>query len=181
MIILQASEFAWLESDDQAGGDQCAHGRVTFSVDGVLFVGPEEGNWTLGAAGLSLLRTLEYDHTADNPVAASDQLFPCCANMVLPSDGPFGSFAIGCPNGVDVYIRHLDGLVHFTHGHKSARASIAEWRDAVFAFAGQVDAFYRQSAPRLPLQDEQEKIGWRRFWGEWNERMDACAEIMQRR
>ena len=69
--------------------DLCAHGTVEFSVDGVLLVTPEDGEWTVSATGLYLLRTLTDDHTPEASVCEGNLLFPCCAFSVWPLAGRY--------------------------------------------------------------------------------------------
>ena len=79
MIRLAVHDLSWVtgRADDPEG--QCAHGTVEFSADDRHFVRPEEGELTVSAAGLFLLRSLTDDNTPDNPIAECTLLFPTVA------------------------------------------------------------------------------------------------------
>jgi hypothetical protein len=77
MITLVPTRLHWIKDDGTDDPcDLCAHSPVQFEIDGNTLVAAEDGDATVGAAAIYLLRTLEQDHTDDNPVG--DHLFPCC-------------------------------------------------------------------------------------------------------
>ena len=75
---LRALELGWIKGREDDPADQCAHGKILFQVGNIIFARPEDGIWTVSAAGLFLLRTLEYDHTAMNPLSEFNFLIPHC-------------------------------------------------------------------------------------------------------
>ena len=84
MITLQATSLTWLNTEEDCPTDLCAHGKVHFAIDDIEFVAPAE-EWTLSAAAIYLLRTLERDHTPANRVG--DHLFPCCGHTIYADEG----------------------------------------------------------------------------------------------
>jgi hypothetical protein len=76
MISLAAHELCWIKGGSDDPEDQCAHGKVALEIDGVSLVRPEDGEWTVSAAALFLLRTLTADHTPERPVAEGSFSFP---------------------------------------------------------------------------------------------------------
>lgn len=173
MLALEPIDPHWLESEDDPRDDQCAHGHVRFEIDGTILVSREDGELTLSAAALFLLRTLEHDHTAQSPVTEGSQLFPCCGFNVWLCGDRFPVMILGCPTGVDVEVRHVDGLVEFARGAKRAHVVLPEWERAVLSFVSSVEEFYSRSKVRNPIQNPEDAEGWEAFWGEWRARRDA--------
>jgi len=73
-----------------------------------------------------------------------------------------------------VEIVHAAGRVTFHSEVGTASASLAEWCRAVLGFAEQVEAFYRRSTPKVPLDDDYDEQGWTEFWREWRERQASA-------
>lgn len=76
-VVLPGSELGWLHE-----ADLCAHCKAQPSVGGQLLVGPADGEFTVSAAGLFLLRTLEADHVSGDALTDENQLFPCCGFLI---------------------------------------------------------------------------------------------------
>jgi hypothetical protein len=167
MIVLMAHEFSWL-GDPKS--DFCAHAKVEFRVRNTSFITPSDGEWTVSGAGLYLLRTLSFDHSLDNSIAESNFLFPCCAFSIWLVEEKFKVMCIGCPNGIDVEVRHVNGMVHLELNGVSEQVTESEWREAVLSFVNQVEQFYITSEPKIKVNDENERNGLEGFWQEWHER-----------
>ena len=87
----------WL--DDAWEVDLYSHGHIRLTVGGIA-VSDETMNYGISDSALALLRTVESDHTADQPVA--DRLFfHGCATIPM----------MACPIGVNWEVRHHSGLV----------------------------------------------------------------------
>lgn len=170
MLILSLFEAHWLDAPDPLD-DQCAHGRVLLSVEGHEFVGPQDGEITVSAAALNLLRTIDHDHTREAPVSEGGQLFPCCGFNVWLAGERFPVLIVGCPIGINLEI------VHAAHGvvlrSKNHEALVSEqcWRSAVVSFAESVLAFYGREPPRNPIDDPEDQKGWLAFWREYADRL----------
>jgi hypothetical protein len=173
LVTLEGTEFQWVRGTEDDPTDQCAHGRVRFEVDDATFVSPDDGLWTVTAAALHLLRTLEMDHTPSAPVTANNALIPCCGFFVIPSDGVLRCAVLGCPHGVDLEVKHDGGWVTIASVSTTARVPEEEWRQAVLAFAGRVRDFYRACLPKTPDGDQLRRDGWAALWSEWDERAAA--------
>ncbi len=175
MLTLRATSINWLNGSPLSAGDLCAHGKVEMLVDGTTLVSPGQDDLTLSAAALYLLRTLKDDHTPDNPVAEANLLFPCCGHAVFKNNGRYSVVCIGCPNGVDVYVRHQSDQVTLQAAESDAFHTIPlqEWRRAVLAFVSQVEQFYEANERSEPSTPEDEE-GWRLFWQEWQSRATAA-------
>jgi hypothetical protein len=187
VITLRPTRLHWLNDAPDDVADLCAHSPVDFRVGEAAFVRAADGDWTVSAAGLYLLRTLTRDHTRATPVG--DHLFPCCGFTMMDlrppaasatTDGGGGADAdavvvFGCPNGIDVAVEHVggggeDGSVRLTDAAgRAVTVSKADWRQAVTGFADAVEAFYRAASAKVPPAGDDEN-GYRAFWEEWHRR-----------
>jgi hypothetical protein len=174
MLILRPTHLHWLNQEVEDPADLCAHSPIELTVGGVALVQPSDGDWTVSAAALYLLRTLSGPHTAESRLG--DHLFPCCGFTMYDVDEP-DVVIIGCLTGMDFDVIREDVQVRLTsaddHVH---RAPFLEWRDAVCAFADAVKDFYDRSAPRQPSTHEDER-GLRTFWREWERRRASAAAL----
>ena len=80
MIILTPTRLHWIKDDGDDQSDLCAHSPVLFQIEDKILVAPSDGNVTVSAAAIYLLRTLERDHTKGKPVG--EQLLPCCGHAL---------------------------------------------------------------------------------------------------
>jgi len=153
--------------------DQCAHGKMLFQVDATVYVQPEGGKWTLSAAGLFLLRTLEHDHTKANPVSEHNLLIPCCGHSAwLNEGGRFKLLCTGCGLGKNPEVIHRDKTI-LIRGEQEQTVSFMEWKDSVFAFVDQVREFYDKSSPKVLPDEGVDREGGAAFWQEWRARRGA--------
>jgi hypothetical protein len=175
MLTLRATSINWLNGSPLSAGDLCAHGKVELAVRDAVLVEPGKDDLTLSAAGLYLLRTLTADHTADDPVSEANLLFPCCGHSVFKNNGKYGVVCVGCPNGVDVFVRHEgESVVLQVAGHEQLhRVPLREWRQSVLGLVAQVEHFYETNENSEPSTPEDEE-GWRLFWEEWRVRASAA-------
>jgi hypothetical protein len=172
---LLALELGWTKGADDDPTDQCVHGRVLFQIGATTFVRPEDDIWTVGAAGLFLLRTLEHDHTIESPVSEANVLIPCCGHAVyrnLRGRGRFEVLCMGCNQGKNPEVIHKDENVVIRADHDE-EVSFAEWKTHVFEFVDQVQRFYRQCAPKAIPDDPDDRAGWAAFWTEWRTRREG--------
>ena len=167
----------WILDQGDDPGDQCAHGAVDFEVNGVRFVSPEDGDLTVSAAGLFLLRTLEDSHTAESSVAPYSHLFPNDGFTAWAVGTTYKILVFGGPSGVDLEVlRHGETVEFRAADGRHAVASAEEWRDAVVAFVTAVEHFYSSSSPKEPFADPLDREGWEGFWNEWHERKAAAVK-----
>lgn len=178
MIRLQLNSPHWVKDEGDDPADQCAHGRVDFVIDGQAFVSESDGDWTVSAAALFLLRTVAADHAPGAGVTSGNQLFPCCGFSIYPtSDGGYPCAIIGCPNGVDPSVRHAGDTVTVALGERKATLSRKAWASAVHDFASRIEAFYGASQAKQPIEDDEERRGWELFWMEWASLKEAALAV----
>lgn len=173
-LRLETHDLHWLRSVDPVA-DLCAHGGFALTLDGADLVDARAQEWSLSAAAVHLLRTLDADHHGTARVGA--HLVPCCGHAMFPGDAPDTVMFIECPEGVDF------GVVHRAHEvelHIPERAPVrvprAAWTAAVTAFADEVDAFYRAQPARRPA-DEHAAEGYRLLRAEWSRRRAAADTL----
>jgi len=171
MLALSLLEAHWLDAPEPLD-DQCAHGTVILSVEGQDLVTPQDGEITVSAAALNLLRTVDHDHTRESPVSEGGQLFPCCGFNVWLAGERFPVLILGCPTGVDLEIVHTANGVVLRGKDREAVVSAQAWRSAVVSFAESVWAFYEREPPRNPIESTEDREGWQAFWQEYAGRLE---------
>ncbi len=173
MIKLHAQSLTWLNTTEDCPVDLCAHGTVYFAIDDLEFVVPGDGEWTLSASAIYLLRTLERDHTSIDQVG--EHLFPCCGNGMYDVEESANVVIVGCCNGVDLSVVHRDCLVTITSAARESRSvTELQWANAVYHFSKSVRQFYDSSATKMPGDDHQRQ-GFEKMMKEWDRRLTRPA------
>ncbi|MCW1926628.1 hypothetical protein OKA05_29010 [Luteolibacter arcticus] len=173
MIVLRAERLHWVADDGRDDPtDLCAHSPVTCEIDGEVIVSPADGDWTVSAAAIFLLRALDRDHTKDSPVGG--HIFPCCGNVIHDAVEP-EVVICGCPSGIDFEICRSSGAyeIRLDDGR---RILVAEerWREAVVRFSDEMRAFYAGSQVKKPV-DKDGRKGFKAMMGEWERLRARCA------
>jgi hypothetical protein len=138
-----------------------------------MLIEPSDGDWTVSAAAVYLLRTLSRSHTKQQPIA--EHLFPCCGNGMFEAEGE-DVLIIGCNSGIDIEVVQAGDEVLLTTDDEARYAlPFSDWRVAVCHFADAVQAFYSASAPKKP-EDDTERTGFVRLTKEWARRRRLAEE-----
>ena len=167
MITLRPTNLHWIDSIND-GADLCAHSGVDFRIGDSIVVKPSDGDWTVSAAALYLLRTLSQPHTKQQPI--TEYLFPCCGNLILEIEGQDDVQIVGCNSGINFEVVRIDDEVIFTaEDGTQHRIALSDWKKAVCEFSDSVQGFYAASSPKEP-EDEWEQRGFRKFLSEWSRR-----------
>ena len=170
MIVLTPTKLHWIQDAADDPHDLCAHSPVDFRIGDSVLVRPEDGDWTVSAAALYLLRTLERSHTSESPVGSP--LFPCCGHSMYQMPNEPEAVIIGCNSGPDFEILHCGSDIQIRHSsNPTLTVSVAEWRSAVHKFADAVQSFYDRCTPKQPLTPEDEQA-FPLSWHEWRRRRD---------
>ena len=166
MFKLEILEKYWLSGMPEAE-DLCLHGEVRVHVGEAVLA----DEVSLSASALHLLRSVTEDHTPDMLA----KLFPTDGFCWTP-DGEGSIYLGGCPNGgIDGYITHEGDMVRIAlEGAPAVCVPLAEYRAEVFRFADQVEAFFRQSAPKV-VTSELDQLWYPLFWQEWRRRRGTMA------
>jgi hypothetical protein len=161
--------MSWTDDRDDDPEDLCAHGGVELKIDDDLVIDPEADDWTVSAAAIHLLRTLEADHTPKKPVAG--QLIPCCGHTMIDSEHSENVVIVGCPGGIDFQVRHTQEEVILTFEYSASFAvPDAVWKRSVCGFSDAVEQFYDTSSPKILPPDDEKAAGFRKFMREWEAR-----------
>lgn len=88
LFDLQIRNQHWLGEPHEQSHDGCSHGGIRAVIGGTL-VTSEEEDYGISTSALSLLRTLEQDHTSANPVSGPYLLNHGC-NYPIGGIGPGG-------------------------------------------------------------------------------------------
>lgn len=177
-VVLELHDPHWLDHRDDPS-DPCAHGAVELSIGGVELVSKTEGDWTVSAAALFLLRTVTSDHGPRHSVAEDNFLIPCCGFNVWPTaESPFGYYIPGCCSGIDLTVSHSDGRVDISRDEKSAWTEPVQWAAAVLRFSDQVVELHRSSSRKEAPHDEDDREGWALFWQEWEAQRAKATRLV---
>jgi hypothetical protein len=170
MLTINATNLHWL-SIEVPEHDLCAHGGLVIRRGKEVLVNDAEEVWTLSAAALFLLRTLDQDHTSESRVA--EHLFPCCGHFMIAEENTEDVVIIGCPHGRDWSVIHQgDRVVLNFDDESTVILPWSEWRDAVAEFSRPIEIFYEKSAPKIPGEDD--VPGFTAFRAEWKRRIRAA-------
>jgi hypothetical protein len=166
-------EQGWLR-DLLPEQDLCSHGRIRLIIGGRV-IAPVEGDndpqpYGISESALALLRTLEFDHTPEKPVAEK-LIFHGCGTMLM----------LGCPIGIDWRVEHQAGYVHISDvirydGTGEADAvrfpdltvdiPEAKYGQQVVAFANQARQLF--DGHTKTFYEEWEQQQYQEFWSEYN-------------
>jgi hypothetical protein len=177
MIILRPSNLHWIKDAVDDPEDLCAHSGVDFRVDDDVLVSSGDGDWTVSAVALYLLRTLSPTQFKDEGGHLAQKLFPCCGHPMYDTEGGDDVVVLGCPNGIDfTVIRDGDNTLITGANGRTHKIRFTEWRDAVCAFSDQVQSFYAASSPKRPCDDVETK-GFKKFMAEWLRRRTLAPSL----
>ena len=167
MIQLTVQELTWLNTKSDCPADKCAHGKIRFCVNDVELVSPTE-QWTVSAAVIYFLRTLESNHSGADRVC--EHLIPHCGHTMWVRDDSDDVLIMGCDLGIDFAITHNAQAVTITASNGDEfSVPFNEYSAAVFEFSKAVRAFYDSSAPKVH-NDDYDRRGFENFVSEWERR-----------
>lgn len=168
MIVLRPTNLHWIDGSIDDPTDLCAHSSVDFRIGDSSLVKPSDGDWTVSATALYLLRTLSRPRSKHQPIA--EFLFPCCGNGIFEVEGQEEVLIIGCNFGIDFEVAQIDSEVFLTEENGTQhRIPMAAWKTAVCQFSDAVQEFYAGSSPRQP-EDDADRASFRKFASEWSRR-----------
>lgn len=161
-FALKTLELRWLDGQPDET-DLCAHGIVRICLGAHTL----EGEVSMSASALHLLRTVSDDHAPDELA----KLFPTDGFCWTPagSASPYPIYLGGCPNGgFDGTVLHEEGFVRIAlENLPEVRVPLEDYRAEVFRFADEVEALFRRSRPKV-VTDALDKLWYPLFWKEWH-------------
>ena len=151
----------WKYDTPDNENDLCAHGEVFVKINDEIISNNED--WAISATGLYLLRSLKNNY---KPEMYGNFLLPCCA-MDFWLDNYGKVYFIGCPNGIDLTIEHLDNnyvkIISKNGSEVIIKGEI--FKEIISKFITKIELFYKNS-PKRKL-DKEKEIGFNAFWDEW--------------
>lgn len=159
---IEATDLHWLEGIKEEE-DRCLHGHAVVRIGEQMLEYPA----TVSATALYLLKSLSEDHI----IYADCQMLPCCGFNLLADDTLDHVTVLSCPEGIDWSVLH-DGDTVILELDDGTRETVTmdDYRKVVLAFADQVEAFYKASAPKILPEDDFDRSGYIAFWNEWHRR-----------
>jgi hypothetical protein len=168
MVRISLLEPQWINGELPDPQDHCAHGCIDMRIDDVTLVSKDDGEWTVSAAALFLLRTIASNHNLDESVTEDNFLIPHCGHGVWPNDeGKYRVIIIGCNEGIDMEITHVGDSIQIRKGGTQRTVLQRQWAAAILDFVEQIEEFYRTSGPKDPIENDHDRQGWSLFWEEW--------------
>lgn len=169
---IEITEQGWINDDpESATYDLCSHGAIRLVIGGqVIAAGDPKDDYTISTSALALLRTLESDHSPEQPVAS--HLILHCGMLGMSS----------CPIGIDWSVSHKDERVQlhdvvrydtiFPHeGVRFPELAVElgeeEYRDEIVAFAE------KAKEPFVGVEKEFEE-DYVEFWDEYDARLNRA-------
>jgi len=156
----------WIKDDGTDDPeDLCSHGTVTVQIGKEVIC--DNHNVTTSAAALHLMRTTKLNYS---PMDFAGQLLPCCGHFMTVADNGETLYIHGCPNGIDWTVKHFEnGFVYLTtESGNHMIITTEEYKNTIFNFADEVEAFYAASSPKILPDDENDREAYKLFWNEWN-------------
>jgi hypothetical protein len=150
MLKVEPLNMHWLDQVPDAA-DLCCHGGVRMVLDGEVLLQTDE-DYAVSTGAVHLLRTLQRDHTDTDQVA--EHLIPHCGHFMVADDESQTVLNIGCADGVNWWVSHIDGDVVLTsETGLEVQVSDRDWCQAVIGFSEQVSAFYGPADQKKPPDD----------------------------
>jgi hypothetical protein len=160
LFELNLLDWFWVNGNKVDDEDLCLHGNVYARIKNDVIA--DSYYCTISASGLYLLRSIENDHTSD-----CEHMFPCCGHFMIPADDLSSVNICGCPNGIQLFVTHLDNSVKLiTEANTDISLPINEYKEIVKVFVQEIERVYEQNPRQLP-QDDFDRNGYLAFWNEW--------------
>jgi hypothetical protein len=164
---IEVRELHWL-GEESPQCDLCAHAQVKVEIGGETILEFSESNWTVSATALLLLRTLNRNHTKDNPVG--DKLIPCCGHFFVYTDDMDEVDIGNCNIGFDWEVIHVDNeIVLRTESGTEAVLGFDFYKKVVLQFSDEIEQFYLNSEDKVLPTDDFDRKGYLQFRKEWKE------------
>ena len=175
MIIIEPRKMHWICNAVDDEKDLCAHGAIYFEVNNHTLVDETDGEFTVSAGALFLLRTLEKDYIKED--MSYNEIFPCCGFSMIDDEHSDNVLILGCPFGIDFDVLHRHNKVIIIFKDKKYRVSEKEWRNAILRFSDMVKAYYNICSPKIVGTDKSDIAGYELFLAEWDRRVKAARAM----
>lgn len=171
-FAIEITQQGWIDPDlVDSPGDLCSHGDIRLVIGGTVIASGQGGEYTISTSALSLLRSLESDHSREHRVA--DQLIRHCGQIYMWS----------CGIGIDWRVTHLPGgvvrldeVVRDETAHFSGllvEVPEERYRLQIGGFASEAKKLF-EGAEKVP-PDAYEQELYEEFWQEYDERLSRLG------
>jgi hypothetical protein len=180
---IEIAQQGWLAEDDRglpydaSRIDLCSHGAIRLRIGRELISAGEEAyEYGVSESALALLRTLEADHSAADPVAER-LIFHGCGLILM----------MGCPVGIDWSVSHCHGEVFLSDVLKydstsegdvlrypdlAVQMSEGDYRRSIVAFAERAKELFVGITKEI--DDDWDRKQYAEFWQEFDARLDRA-------
>jgi hypothetical protein len=183
MVSIIPTRLHWLKDDGlDCPNDLCAHSPVNFSIGKVSLLTAADGDFTVSASSIYLLRSLTSNHiiepNTEAPLSGTsttyENLFPCCGHTMI-DNGEFDVQITGCPNGSNFNVTHLADSIR-VHVNEQTHFDVRQndWKSAVLSFVDTVREFYNNSELKTPA-DDFASAGYNAMIAEWDRRREIAG------
>ncbi|MBE5864763.1 MAG: hypothetical protein E7292_00945 [Lachnospiraceae bacterium] len=162
-FILKIKSLHWINDNEDDPEDLCCHGEVEVTIGNHFW----EYSANVSASALYFLKTLSENHI----IYEDNQMIPCCGHFMLPNEDGKTVTICGCTQGIDWTVLHEDNAVKMVlEDETEVIIPFEKYREQVFAYVDEIEAFYNSCEPKKMPKDEWEKDTYLLFWQEWHRR-----------
>jgi len=159
---LRLLEWNWINGMKDNLDDLCLHGKIYLRLGEKVVADSYE--CTVSVAGLYLLRSITRNHDDK-----CEHMFPCCGHSMFPSNDLQNVTICGCPNGLQLFVKHDDDKVHLTvESESEAEISLVAYKHWILQFVEAIEKIYVDNPRQLP-SDDYDRKGYESFWNEWRD------------
>lgn len=160
------------DNEKQQSLDCCVHGKVVLKIENEI-LSNDDSDWCVSASAYRFLHSLFENHF----IGAEEHMIPHCGHYMIPSEDKTSVIISGCSIGIDLDIIHENGEVLIqTEDKRKYSVPFIEYKDAVLAFANQIEDFYHQNSNRN-FANEFDQDGFAAFCNEWAALMDRARSL----
>ena len=164
MFEIEVTGLRWLEGTKEEE-DLCLHGDVKVRIGERIIMRPAT---TVSSTALYLLKSLAENHKINGE---SSQMLPCCGFFMIADETLSNVDIIGCNEGIDWEVIHTGSHVKLvTEANEVTYIPLDEYKNTVFRFADEIEAFYQKSKSKTVSDDDFARRGYTAFWNEWHRR-----------
>lgn len=157
-------DLYWIDGSKDDPKDLCLHGHLSVRIGDIIL----EDHGTVSATALYLLKTITEDKIMQKHEI---QMIPCCGHFMIANDDLSEVSISGCDKGTDWSTIHENNDIKIILADgTSVFVPFDEYREEVFNFADQIEAFYNSCTPKELPENEFDRNGYLAFWNEWNRR-----------
>ena len=163
LFSIDLIESYWINRREDDPDDLCLHGNLKVTIGSSKFY---YENATVSASALYFMKSIYENHMMNERL----QFIPCCGFSMFKKDNCNEVDIIGCPNGIDWSVYHVEDCVKIVTASDDSMLIDKEiYKNEIFKFSDKVENIYKKSTPKNIPKDEIEAEGYQTFWKEWRQ------------